>query len=130
MAEKYPQEIYSLADCAVQLEWTFLQRVIKNKKQVFPGLGKKSRKPFCLVFYLEISKNFLPILGALSALPVTKFGVGLQHPVTSAKLKDNSLLHASCKLIVAVKGERDFSTADYIRAVKGKRWYGKNMKIL
>ena len=45
--------------------------------------------------------------------------------MTSAKDKYNSLLRAGNKLIVAVKGERIFPTANYIQTVKEERRYSK-----
>ena len=77
----------------------------------------------CLFF--RKLKTLLPIVGAPSKFPVKEDGLGLKNPITSANEKYNSSLFAISELIGAVKGERDFSTANHIRSVKGKRWYGK-----
>ena len=54
-------------------------------------------------------------------MPVKKFDLGLQTPVTSAD--ENVLIsqRASIELIRAVKGEIEFSTADRPQAVKEER---------
>ena len=53
-ANKYHQESYATVVCVVQSDWIFLQCVTKETVKAFTGLGKLCRKPFCLVFYLEI----------------------------------------------------------------------------
>ena len=84
------------------------------------GWKKFCRKPFCLVFSLEI-ETLLRIVGALSTFLAKKSGMGLQNPVMSAQEKYTSLLRASGELIGAVKGKPMFSTADHIREVNGGR---------
>ena len=66
-------------------------------------------------------KSLLQILGALSTLPVKKYGMGLQNHVTSAKEKCTSLISAIGYLIGIVTGKQVFPTADHIRVVKGER---------
>ena len=51
--------------------------------------------------------------------------MGLQDPMSSVEDKYTSSLHASCKLIGAVMGEREFSTTGHIRAVKAEWRDGK-----
>ena len=55
---------------------------------------------------------------------VNKSGLGLQNPVTSAADKCTSLLCSNSKMIGAVTGKMDFSTADHIKVVKEERRYG------
>ena len=55
--------------------------------------------------------------------------MGLHNTVPSVKDKYNGSLHAICKLIGAVTGEREFSTADYIREVKEEQWDRKNWDV-
>ena len=125
---KYPQESYDTVDCDIQLEWIFLQCVKKDTGNLFEGLENFLRETFlpCILFgRLETPP---PIVGALSTLPVNKSGLGLQNYVTSAAEKYTSLLRAICKMIGAVMGDREFSTADHIREIKEERQYGKKYR--
>ena len=45
-ADKYPQDIYAVVDRAVQSEWIFLQRVTKEKENVFTGLENFLQETF------------------------------------------------------------------------------------
>ena len=72
-------------------------------------------------------KSLRPIIGALSTLPVKKSGLGLHNIVTSEKEKYNSLLHASGKLIGAVKGEWYFKLSIISGRLKGRGGMVKNI---
>ena len=89
------------------------------------GLENFLRETFlpCLLF--GIPKTLPPVVGALSKFPVKKYGLGLHNPVKSAAEKHKILLDASCDMNGAVTGEREFSTADQIWAVKEERRDGK-----
>ena len=61
-------------------------------------------------------------------MPVNKSGLGPQDPVTSASKKYLSLIRTSRKLIEAVTGERSFSTADHLLALREGRRDGQNIE--
>ena len=81
-------------DRAVQLEWVFLQHVTKDMGQAFMGLEKVLWETFLPRLFFGKSKTLQPILGALSAFLVNKYGLGPQNPVTSEKQKDTISLRA------------------------------------
>ena len=70
---------------AVQLQWIFLHRVTKDTVQALTGLEYFLLENFLLRLFFGKCKTLPPIIGALSMLPVNKFRMGLQNPVTSAK---------------------------------------------
>ena len=51
-ADNYPQESYTAVARAVQLEWIFLQRVVKDTGQAFTGLERVLQDNFlpCIYF--------------------------------------------------------------------------------
>ena len=98
-----------------------MQFMTKDTVKAFVGLEKFLQKNFCPCLFFGKPKTLPPTIGALSTLLENKSGLGLQNPVTSANEKYNSLLRTSCKMSSSVKGERYFSTNDYIWSVKGWR---------
>ena len=62
-------------------------------------------------------------------LLLNKSRLGLYNPMTSEKYKYTSSLRTICEMIGAVTGEREFSTADYIREVKEEQWDRKNWDV-
>ena len=83
---EYPQESYAAVVCAIQYEWIFLQRVIKNMVDTFKGVDKLFREFLPRLFFGK-SKSLSPIVGTLSKILVKKSGLGLLIPVTSANEK-------------------------------------------
>ena len=63
--------------------------------------------------------------GSLSMMPVKKFGLVLQDPVTSSNDKYLSLLRARSELIGVVTGEREFPTTDHLLALREERRDGQ-----
>ena len=61
-------------------------------------------------------------------IPVKKFGLGLQDPVISANKKYLSFLHAICNIIGSVIGERAFSSAYHIIALREERSDGQTIR--
>ena len=58
-AGKYPQDIYAVVACAIQLEWIFLQHVICYIGDAFAVVGKMIREIFltCLFFVRQNPSN-------------------------------------------------------------------------
>ena len=81
---KYPQDIYSAVVRAIQSEWTFLQRVTWNTGDAFAGVDKIIQETFLPRLFFRKTKILSPIVGALSTIPVNKYGLGKLNPVTSA----------------------------------------------
>ena len=92
--------------------WNFLQRNFLPRL-LFGGL-----------------KTVPPFVGDISTVPVKKYSLLLQSAVTSAADKYNSFLRAIYNIIVAIMGEREFSTSDHIQAVKEERWDKKQIGTL
>ena len=82
-AEKYPRESYTAAARAVQSEWIVLKHMMKDMGQALKGLEKVLQETFLPYLFLGILKALLPVVGALSTLPVKKSRLGLHSPVTS-----------------------------------------------
>ena len=127
--EKYIQDGCAVEERAIQLEWIFFAtREKRYRTGIFGDRKISAGDLFALSLFVK-QKNISPIKGALSTFLLKKNWLGLQNIVTPSKDKYNSLLHVSCKLIGAVKGKRDFSTANYIRAVKGERQDSKKTSM-
>ena len=68
MAGKYPQKSYAVVVRAIQLEWIFLQHVIKYIGQAFVVVGKVLRENFLPHIFFEKLRTVPPIVGDLSTL--------------------------------------------------------------
>ena len=86
-AGKYPQESNVAVECAIQLEWIYLQHVMDNTRDVFASMEKLLQENFFPCLFLGKSKSLTPLIGTLSTVPVTKSVLGLQNPMTSANEK-------------------------------------------
>ena len=61
-------------------------------------------------------------------MPVKKYCLGLQDPVTSANDKYLGLLYVSRELIGAVTGARSFSTANRLLGLREERCHGQKIQ--
>ena len=68
------------------------------------------------------TKSLSPIVGAISTMPVKKFGLGLLNPVTPAQDKYLCSQRGSAELVWAVTGEGEFSNADHLRMLGEEIW--------
>ena len=84
---KYPQESYAAVVPTIQSEWIFLQRVTWDTGDLFAGVEKMIRKTFSPRLFFRKTKTLSPVVGALSTMPVRKYGLGLLNPVTSEQEK-------------------------------------------
>ena len=82
MAEKYPQEIYAVVVCVIQLKWVFLKCVKKDTRQAFSGVGKVLWGTFLPHLLFGRLKTLPPIVVAPSIFPVNKSGLVLHNPLT------------------------------------------------
>ena len=112
------QESYTAVVHAIKSEWIFLQYVTKYTGKEFSGLEKVLLENLLPHILFGRSKTLPTIVEALNMLPVNKYGLSLQNPVTSSEYKYTSSLRASYELIGSFTGERDFSTADHPCEVK------------
>ena len=112
MAGKYPQDIYAAVVLVILLEWIFLQCMTKDMGYAFAGVEKIFQETFSPHIFFRKYKYLPPIVLTLITMSVNKYGLGLEDLMTSANKKYLSLLHPIRKLIGAVTGEREFSTAD------------------
>ena len=62
-------------------------------------------------------------------MPVKKYGLGLQDPVTSVNNKYISSLHASSKIIGAITGASAYSTANDLLTLREESRDGKKYVI-
>ena len=67
------------------------------------------------------TKTLSLVVGALSTMPVTKAGLELLNPVTSAQEKYLSSSQGSTELTRAVTGGGGFSDADHLRTLSEER---------
>ena len=95
-----------------------MQRLNKDTGQELSGVGNFLWETLLPRLFLGRSKTFPPIVGFLSTFTVKKFRLVLHNPVTQAAKKYAISVCANYELIGAVTGERRFSTADQIWAVK------------
>ena len=84
-----------------------------------------SRKPFFLVFSSEKRIPYPLFVGALSAMPVRKSGLGILNKVTSAQYKYIRSTRGSAKMIQAVMGGEEFYNYYHLRTLSKKRSDGK-----
>ena len=108
-AGKYIQESYAAVVHEIQSEWIFLQRVTWDTGDAFAGVEKIIRKTFLPRLFFGNTKTLLPIVGALSNIPVKKPVLGILNPVTSEKEKYLSSQKGRAELIRAVIGGGAFS---------------------
>ena len=100
MTGKYPQDSYSTVVCLIQSEWFYcagyaLALVVNFLWETF----------LLRLFFIK-SKSLPPIIGNLSTIPINRYGLSLQIPVTSVDEKFQSSQRASKELISVIMGER------------------------
>ena len=66
----------------IQLEWILLQRVTKDMGYAFVGVENIILETFLPLLFFGKYKSLSPIVGILSTMPVKKYGLGLQDPLT------------------------------------------------
>ena len=69
-SDKYHQESYPVVAFAFQVDWIFLQHVMKDTGQAFTGLEKVVQETFLPRLFFGKSKIIPPIVGALITFPV------------------------------------------------------------
>ena len=80
-AGKYPQDSYATVVCLIQSEWIFLQHVTWYTGDSFAVVENMIRETFLHRLFFGITKTLSPIVGALSTMPVSKYGMGLLNIV-------------------------------------------------
>ena len=114
IADKYPQEIYAVVVCTIQSEWIFIKLVTSNIGDTFVVVEKMIWKTFLPHLFFKNTKSLSPIIGTLSTIIVSKYGLVLLDPVISANEKYLSLQWASVELIRDVAGWGEFSNSDHL----------------
>ena len=94
---------------AIQSDRIFLQYVTTNTGDAFAGVVKMIQKTFLPRLFFGNTKTLLPIVGALSNIPVKKPVLGILNTVTSEKEKYLSSQKGRAELIRAVIGGGAFS---------------------
>ena len=105
----------------IQPERIFIQLVTWETWDVFAGLEKMLQETFLPRLFFRKTKSLSPIVGALSAMPVKKSGLGLMNSVASAKKKYPSSQQVSAELIWAVTGGGAYSNADHLLVLGEER---------
>ena len=124
---KYPQDSYATVVCVIQLEWIFLQRVMKDT--VHPaGEEKLLWETFLPCFFFRKYKSPPLIIGTLSTTTVNKSGPYLQYPVTSENEWYLSLIRLSSELIGSVTEASVFSTANHLLTFREERCDGQKIR--
>ena len=106
---------------AIQPEWIFIQRITWDTGDSFGGVEKMIRKTFLLRLFFGKTKTLSPLVGALSAMPVRKSGLGLLNPVTAYQEKYLSSTRGSAELIRAVTGGGGLSNTNHLRTLSEER---------
>ena len=79
------------------------------------GSGEDDSRNLFGSSFLRKDENPLPVVGALSTMPVRKAGLGILNPVASAQEKYLSSMWGSVELTRSVKGWGGFSNSDHLR---------------
>ena len=80
----YPQDSYAAVIHTIKSEWIFLQRLNWDTGDSFAVLKKMIHKTFLPRLFFGRTKTLSPVVGAISTMPVSKAGLGLLNPFTSA----------------------------------------------
>ena len=112
-AGKHPQDSYAAVVRSIQLEWILLQHVTCDTGDSFAGVEKMIRETFlpCLLFKMNPPPL---VVGALSTMPVNKYGLGLLNTVTFEQEKYLSSTRGSTELVRAVTGGERLSNGDHL----------------
>ena len=102
---------------AIQSEWIFLQRVTWDTGDTFSGVENIIQETFLPRLFFRNMKTLSPVVGALSTMPVKKYGLGLLNSVTSAQKKYLRSMLGSIEEVRAVTGGGAFSNADHLRTL-------------
>ena len=93
----------------------------KDRGHAFAGVEKLLQETFLPRLFFVKSKSLPPIVVTLSIIPVNKYVLGLQEPVSSSNKKYLSLLCASSELIGAVTRASECSTSNHPLSLREER---------
>ena len=105
----------------IQSEWIFLQRITWDTGDAFAGVDKMIREQILPPLFFGNTKTLSSVVGALSTIPVKKYGLGILNPVTSAQENYLSFTQGSKELVRAVTGRGEFSNANHLRTLSEER---------
>ena len=83
--------------------------------------GENDPETFLPRLFFRKTKTLSTIVGALSKIPVKKYGHGLLNPVTSAQAKYLSSHRGSSEMIWAMTGGGAFFNADHLHTLGEER---------
>ena len=95
-----------------------MQWLTKDTGYAFVGVEKLLQETFLTCLFFGKLKSLPPIVGTLSTIPVKKFGLSLQDPVTPANQKYLRMLRGSSNMIGSITEEREFSNIDHLLALR------------
>ena len=78
------------------------------------GVEKTIRETFLPCLFFGKTEILSPIVGALSRIPVKKYGLVILNPVTSAQEKYLSSQPGSAELVLSVTGVGAFCNAGHL----------------
>ena len=123
-AGKYPQESHVEVVRTIQSEWIFLQGLTWDMGYAFAGVEKMIGETFLPSLLFRKTKTILPIVLALSMMPINMAGLVILNPVTPSKENYLSSQWGSAKLIWSVAVGGAFSNSDRLRMLGEKRCNG------
>ena len=83
------------------------------------------RENFLLSLFFENTKTLSPVVGALSTMPVRKYGMGLLNTVMSDQDNYLSSTQGNAELTWDVTGGEELSNADHLRTLSEEQRDGK-----
>lgn len=118
VAKRFPQTAYTGLVRSLQMEWTYVQRVIPNIEDSFAPVEHALTHHFLPALLGETPAN-LNELRQLSCLPVKLAGLGIPDPVKSAPGNFTTSAAVTTKLAESLRNSTNLDVGTYVRHATG-----------
>ena len=107
VSSQYPQAAYTCLTNSLQQEWTYVQRIMKIKKNTFVDLDNK------IDTMIEELFDQTPPDRELTSFPVKAGGLGIPIPSKQGEVNFNASVIGTSELINAIKNKKQLNLVTY-----------------
>ena len=118
IAKRFPQTAYTGLVRSLQMEWTYVQRVIPNIEDSFAPVEHALTHHFLPALLGETPAN-LNKLRQLSRFPVKLAGLGIPDPVASAPGNFTTSVAVTAELAESLRNSTNLDAGNYVRHATG-----------
>lgn len=113
VAHRYPQTAYTGLIKSLQVEWTYLQRVVPSVSDQFGPVEDALREAFLPALFGEDSPDTTDALRDLICFPVRFAGLGVPDPVASAEQHFRNSVEATAQISASLRQGEQLDALGY-----------------